>query len=337
VLVEGVLRLRQWKRYGTFASTYYALRHDPASGLEIPKPLSSSGPIRVNSLGFRGPEIEPRKPAGRIRLAFLGGSTTFCAEASSEDATWPAQVVAALERAHPARTFDLVNGGTAGYTTTQSLRSLRMRVAPLEPDAIVIYHATNDLTHDSRTYAAERGIRQLGEPRETWLERRWLTGSLLAKNLRFLVRNEAGADELSFDPREVSPRFQERLSALVEGAREVAPVVVVVTFSHRARREQTLEERRTAASSSRYYMPFLDAAQILAGFEEYNRVIREVARETGVVLIEGEETIPGDEVHFVDSVHFTDRGCARQAQRVFEGLEEAPAFRALLAGGRTGG
>jgi hypothetical protein len=79
-------------------------------------------------------------------------------------------------------------------------------------------------------------------------------------------------------------------------------------------------------------MPFMTADGILEGFAEYNRVIREVAAATGCLLIEGEDTIPGDDVHFVDSVHFSAEGCRLMAARVAEALVAAAEVRHLIDG-----
>ncbi len=156
----------------------------------------------------------------------------------------------------------------------------------------------------------------------------------MKKNFRFRTRqNRAGKTlRLEYDPETSSHDFHQRLTNLIREAKRVAPVVCLVTFSQRARAEQAPEERREASSSSLYYMPYLGVDAILSGFEEYNRVIRQVAAETGVLLVEGENDIPGDAAHFRDSVHLTDQGLALQAERVFEVLSEAPVYRALVDG-----
>ena len=65
----------------------------------------------------------------------------------------------------------------------------------------------------------------------------------------------------------------------------------------------------------------------MAAFDRYNRIIAEVASETGAVLIGGEVMIPGDGEHFNDSVHFKDAGSRIMAQRVSEALLNIPGFR----------
>lgn len=331
VLLEVAVRVRQYRRYGTTVTTYYHMEVDPASGLRIPRPSSVVGPIRVNSLGFRGPEIERPKPAGRLRVAFLGGSTTFCAEASSEAATWPELVVAGLRADAPDVEFDCVNGGGAGWSTSESLLNLEHRVKPLEPDVIVVYHGTNDLTQDTRRLAIRQGLYAPGEGDTLAIGEWWLTWFLVEKNLRQLARTRPGAGaRLELDSAALSEAFRERLTRLVAEARAVAPVVVLVTFAHEYRREQPPDERRAAAAASLYYMPFLDVDALLALFEDYNRVVREVARASGAVLVEDEFSIPGDDAHFADSVHFRDPGLALQARRVLDALLPAARYRELL-------
>jgi lysophospholipase L1-like esterase len=322
VAIEVVVRVRQWMKYGTSGATFYQLTRDPASGLLIPTPGHEVGAIRVNSLGFRSPELEIPKPEGRLRIAFLGGSTTFCAEASTQAMAWPNLVVAGLRARSPELEIDFVNAGAAGYSTRESLLNLEHRVAPLQPDVIVIYHGTNDLTQDSRALAAEEGLYDPDDTEASWLSRYWLTWYLIEKNLRYRTRqsDREGEELLHLDPRELAPPFRERLTTLITQAQAVAPIVCVVTFSIRGRADQSPAELRAGMASSLYYMPFLSIDDLLAGFAEINRVIREVAATTGALLVEGEESIPGDGVHFNDSVHLLDPGLELQAKRVLEAL-----------------
>jgi len=70
---------------------------------------------------------------------------------------------------------------------------------------------------------------------------------------------------------------------------------------------------------------------LLASYERYNQIIGEVARETGALLIEGENDIPGTPAYFTDSVHFNDEGSKAMADRVSRALATNPAFRKILA------
>src|SRR5690242_17704145 len=79
-LLEMAVRVRQWTRYGSMRSVEDTFTFDPVARLRVPIAGKTTGSIRINSLGFRSPELAVPKPIGVVRLAFLGGSTTYCAE-----------------------------------------------------------------------------------------------------------------------------------------------------------------------------------------------------------------------------------------------------------------
>jgi lysophospholipase L1-like esterase len=329
--LEGAARARQYLRYGTFGQIH-ELAPDADTGLLRPVAGQRTGAISINSLGFRGPELTP--PSDEVlRIAFLGGSTTFCAEVSSDAATWPSLVVEQLSARFAPQRFDYVNAGVAGYTSVESRIEFERRVAPLEPDVAVIYHATNDLTRHSRALAVEQGVYRGHADQESWLGRRSLAWYLLEKNLLLERRMAAARAEearLEVDAARLSAPFRADLEALVASARAVAPRVALVTFSHRARRGQSEEEQHAACVTSFYYMPYMTPLGLIESFEAYNQVIREVAAETGSLLIEAAELVPGDALHFRDSVHLSDAGCAALASIVADGLAADPGFLSLL-------
>ncbi len=331
--LEAAARVRFYSQYGTF-SRVHTFSVDAASGLPIPPPGRDTGAIRIDSRGFRGDEIQVPKPAGRIRIAFLGASTTYCAEASSNAATWPSLVCDALRAAHPDADIDFVNAGVAGYVLDQITKNLELRVAPLAPDVIVYYEATNDLTKSTRELAQEQGVYTGHSDGEGWLSQTSLAWHLIEKNLMVRARQKESAEaagRLVLDESRVVPPFRERLEHFVERARAIAPCVALVTFSQAARAGQDAAEQTAACITHAYYMPYISHAAVVQGFAAYNEVIRDIARGQGTALIEGEDSIPAHKDYFADSVHFTDAGCKLQAQRVAAGLLADPCVQALLA------
>ena len=156
LVIEGVVRARQWIKYGS-PGELQEFTKDPQTHLRVPLASSNTGRIEVNSLGFRSPELTIPKPKNSIRLAFLGGSTTWCAEVSGNKYTWPYLVWDELQKTYPQVTFDFLNAGVPGYSTKESLITLESRVAQMNPDVIVVYHATNDISYDSRNLARQKG------------------------------------------------------------------------------------------------------------------------------------------------------------------------------------
>ncbi len=321
---EGAIRLRQKLRYGTVATAEQTYAVDAPTGLRVPIANLSSGPISVNSLGFRGPEIVVPKPEGTVRIAFLGASTTWCAEVSGNAQVWPHLVTASLGESLPAVRFDYVNAGVPGYTVDTMRRNLELRVGPLDPDIIVIYEAANNLTGELRALAVQQGI--LADPtfRETsWPGTHSLLWNLAEKNWRVLLARraaEAREHRLDIDPARLGTQYRDELIRLVRAAQERAPFVAIATFSAHVRRDQTPEQQMRALSSALFYTPFVSAQGLIEAYERYNQIAREVALETGALLIGGEDNIPGDPAHFVDTVHFTDAGSAAMAKRVSAAL-----------------
>ena len=117
------------------------------------------------------------------------------------------------------------------------------------------------------------------------------------------------------------------------GPRESTARQALATFSTQLRSEQSEEDKRRASASAMYYMPFMTPDGLIASYRRYNQVIREVAAATGAVLIDGEDTIPGDSRHFTDTVHFTDAGSDRMAVRVRDALSGDDAVRSVLRSG----
>src|SRR5688572_4445439 len=70
---EMLFQLVQREQFGTMkdAETSAQFYRDRESGLRLPVPNSSQGKIRINSQGFRSPEVPVPKPPGTVRLAFL--------------------------------------------------------------------------------------------------------------------------------------------------------------------------------------------------------------------------------------------------------------------------
>jgi len=124
---EGLVRVRQLVKYGTATSYEGLFRVDETTKLRVLVPGPNIGNATINAAGFRGPEIDVPKPPGRIRLAFLGASTTFCAEVSNDAAVWPNLVVERLRARFPEARFDFVNGGVPGYTVRDSILGMARR------------------------------------------------------------------------------------------------------------------------------------------------------------------------------------------------------------------
>ncbi len=101
----------------------------------------------TNNLGFRGPDVAVPKPAGRVRIACVGGSTTV--EGYDDRMTYPAMLQDLLREKFPqaADRIEVVNCGVIGLLSREELPMLPEFLA-LEPDLVVYYNGINDLRFD---------------------------------------------------------------------------------------------------------------------------------------------------------------------------------------------
>jgi lysophospholipase L1-like esterase len=104
---------------------------------------TKNGPIQVNSHGLRGSEVVVPKPADRLRVLAMGGSSTFNYSATN-GRTWSHLLELYLEE-HLQRGVEVINCGTPGYSAYQSSKLLEHLVVKFEPDLVLVYHLWNDL------------------------------------------------------------------------------------------------------------------------------------------------------------------------------------------------
>ncbi len=336
-LLEAAARVRMHLRYGHTGGEFYTSTRDAKSGLKVPDPNQTAGAIHINSLGFRGRDLLEPKPTDVVRVAFLGGSTTFCTEASSDDATWPALLCRRLGERFEGVRFEPVNAALPALRADDSRRNLEHRVRPLDPDVVFVYHATNDISRDTRNLADAAGIFTGDGGKPSWLAERSVAWDLIEKNVRVKARQHAASSEdgrLEFDPASLAEGFRDVLTRLVNEAGAAAPLVVVPTFSTRFRPSQPDDVKLEACNTALFYMPYMTVDRLLETFAAYNEIVRQVGRSTGALLIEGEDEIPGDGAHFTDSVHFTDLGCEAMVERLLPRLVTDERFLAIVASKR---
>lgn len=103
----------------------------------------------MNELGLRDdPMSDPSKPAGVYRVLMLGDSFTL---------GWAVErhnlFVDQLERWWQAenRRVDVINAGTAGYSTDQSVAWLEQHGAEFEPDLVLLFPYENDVYWNGQT------------------------------------------------------------------------------------------------------------------------------------------------------------------------------------------
>jgi len=160
LLLEVVFRLAGYQPiYSVYSKPELFWRHDATLGWTLqpgahgtyvgprPFPVEFRGKVRINSLGFRGPEVTPVPPGGH-RVLLLGDSQAAGFEVD-EDQTYAALTAGALT-ASLGVPVQVLNGGIRGYGTDQSLLWYEGHLRSLHPD-LVVFHATGNDPEDDTT------------------------------------------------------------------------------------------------------------------------------------------------------------------------------------------
>ncbi|KAA3646467.1 MAG: SGNH/GDSL hydrolase family protein [Chloroflexi bacterium] len=310
----------------------------------VPAPDYVNGPNKHNALGLRGDEIELPKPEGSFRIATLGGSTTYSAGTQDYTESYPYLLQEELNAAGH-KEVEVLNAGVFSYSTLESIINLQMRVMPLEPDMIIVYHGVNDvaprLVWPRGFYVGDMAgfeARRLAfDP--PWWERSTLVRALLVYTDRTeshisLRRNFLQAKGSYYGDAFVSQKvdgnypsgifenntaarmleinqpiyFERNLHNLVEIARANDIEVLLVTFTYSPEFDNE---------------PRAFAEEYHAAYAEQNAIVQQIGDSTEAFVYDLFAVMPQDIEYFSDGIHFTPLGNQLRAEFLSEFILES--------------
>ena len=127
-------------------------------GVYAPPEPYTYGSLRINSLGFRGPQFDPENRSAHLRVFCIGESSTFGAE-SPDDQTWPARLEFHLHEQGLANA-EVINTGFIAYESQNYVNLVRQELLGYHPSLFVLYSGVNDLNVE-RNYEAKPSKRWL--------------------------------------------------------------------------------------------------------------------------------------------------------------------------------
>lgn len=330
--VEAGLQVRAHLRTGqsvfsvlTDTTTFV---RDDATGLRLLRPSATirglNATMHTNEYGLRGQDFPQAKPPGETRIAILGSSSVMGTYARRDEHTSSARLEEILRRTDPA--VRVINAGVAGLSIEDQRILLEQRLLSLDLDLVVWLPGMNDITCRSRQRGGQESRPRFPVPKlPNWL----LLPDLLVKNTAALRRSRVAASA-SLEP---STDFATLAAELREGTRALQGAGVAVLLATPARSftagmspEQLQRRVATALGFRPCYSP-QEFAEATDRFDE--QVIRAVARDLGVGVIEVRDELGTDDRYFGDSTHLSEAGEVRLA----EILAAALARERLLPGG----
>jgi hypothetical protein len=298
------------------------------------RPHAQFGKWKLNSLGFRGPELRHKEP-GCIRVVVLGASESFGFFESPEH-EYPSVL---QEKLAGHGCVEVVNAAVIGMQLGSMRRYWTNWVARIQPDVVVVYPsplfylassappptgtrgAATPSASDAGEAPATNGTARF-ESRFIKRLRAVVTGALPRWIPMYLNQRRVAAELvaqtlplISEPPPADLEKFRQALTQLLDTIKSSGTRVVLLTHAQRA----TLPiEARILPDlwEARIYWPRAELPVLpqfnLAG----NDVIREVARHESVQLIDVAPLLDGCWDCFADLNHFADKGAAVMAEAI---------------------
>jgi lysophospholipase L1-like esterase len=294
--------------------------------------------VKRNHLGFRGEPL-PRNFAHTLTILTVGGSTTECIHIS-DGKTWPDLLANNLKREF--KPFWLNNAGIDGHSTFGHLVLMEDYIIRLKPKIVLVLAGANDqsikdynpLDRKSLTKPTASAWGRFVNTLAWYSEvvnyavnlnryRKAFRGGLVHHNIDFGKLKTLQVDDhrlkalLAQHKEHYLIPYGQRLQQLIDMARQHAIEPVFIT-------------QPTIYGDVIDPVTGTDLGQVDVGpfngktsweiLKLYNGVMRQVAAQHQVLLIDLAAVLPKTSRYFYDSYHFTNDGCQAVAEIIFRHL-----------------
>ena len=97
---------------------------------------------KINSFGFKSPDISINKKNGSYRIICIGGSLVYGRDTGT---TWPYFLNQHFNNNSLIKEVEVINAGVPGYTSYHTLTQFITKLVDLQPDLIISYQLFTDL------------------------------------------------------------------------------------------------------------------------------------------------------------------------------------------------
>jgi lysophospholipase L1-like esterase len=279
------------------------------------------GVLCVNSLGFRGRErrLKDEREPGRLRVYCLGSSTTFGWGATTDDATYPAQLELCLKPRFPNQSVEVINAGIPGNGSHDELGILKADLDKLRPDLVVIASGWPDWSHymmpgNANPQSSSNGLVAAIKRSGSFYCAEYLRDQFIPRPTPPSEEELSHRKGLEHFRAEVLKLFKNNLSEMIRICREHQTPVIVAGMASplRVEPEALSPLARTQAANRLHVLANATFANLRQGILNFDQAIAESCGAQGAAYVEP-ESLPRDPRLFFDGVHMTDEGYAALA------------------------
>jgi lysophospholipase L1-like esterase len=320
ITLELCARLDDSIRYGApFRSTY---THDAIFTWDelgrTGKPNASFRDYKLNSLGYRGPELHP----GGVRILCIGASETF---GLYEDPgkEFPRQIEDDLNASSHGGDFQVVNAGVAGQTIGTATIRIPQYIERVHPRFVVVYPTPANyiwlpfLRRAPATQVAEPKFESRALDKVRDAVKRMAPAAIIDYLRRKDIESEAAEYGKPMDrvSDESVSAFRADLGKMVDEFRGQGVTPILVTHANRFGESLGEKDREQLTAWRRFY-PMLTEAGFLDMERRMNDAIRALAKEKQLPLVDGAAVVPPGDEYFGDAIHFTTKGSSLLASAI---------------------
>jgi lysophospholipase L1-like esterase len=260
-----------------------------------------------NNHGFRDADFPVEKAPGVFRIVCVGASTTE--EGPTNDLTFPAILEATLNRHFDTDRFEVINCGISGMNSLKH----RIRTADylaLNPDLIIIYNAVNDICHDLfPLWVKDVSLWQQRLRKSAFINRyfnKWLLPD--PEEMELFIKQNKTAD----------------LRFIAERAEKQRVPVALCSFAAPGDASLSAAERDyyNYCTYQEWGGKYVMFNSYLRALDTYNRAIRQLCDQDGLIYIPVAENLHGGASLFGDICHLRNPGIEMKAAFIAEFLIE---------------
>jgi lysophospholipase L1-like esterase len=297
--------------------------------------------ITINEKGFRGKNFQSKKPPGVFRIFCLGGSSTFGMPhgISSDENTYPYQLEKILNREKPnpnIKQYEVINAGVIGYSTRISTINFLGRIIHYDPDMIIVYHNTNDLSRYGNDREIENPFMSYFYKEKNLIQTFFETvvgWSYVYQEIKYRLTGffESPSKEyLGTLLWKLDKRFPETFKndltnlATLAISNNVIPLFATQSIAIKKNTnfsQLTKDERDIFLERTIWFHKNISKEKLFFMFSLYNNIIKEVAIEKNVLFSDVNSRIPKTPKYHRDFVHLTDAGASLVAQSLYSTIK----------------
>jgi lysophospholipase L1-like esterase len=287
------------------------------------RPNARYGKWVINNVGMRGPDVDPVKAPGTLRVVTAGASETFGLY-ESPGREFPRQLEDTL-RARLGPRVQVLNAAIFGMTLPTLEQDLRLRIRALRPDVVVLYPTPVQYLNDEvptpaapdsaapgrlpfRDALRPRAMERLRQQAKALLPE-WLATSLRRDDIARDARDHPAGWRFTGVPADRLAAYDADLRRTIGTIRAIGAVPVLAIHANAFDAGGPLDEPRLVSWENQYHRATGDA--LIAFDAAAARATVRAARDSNVTFVDLRQ------VHatamFADYAHFTDAGAAAVA------------------------